>query len=76
MTRPRYVLDAVLDGVADPATLSEPARKRLGPMQPGEPPVRRLTADELAALRQEMREAGARMKARLRAREAARNAGT
>lgn len=76
MTRPRHVLDAVLDGVADPATLPERTRKRLGPMQPGEQPVRRLTREELDALRQEMQEAGARMKARLRAREAARNAGT
>ena len=76
MTRPRHVLDAVLDGVADPAALSKPARKRLDPMHPGEPPVRRLTDAELDALRQEMQEAGARMKARLRAREAARNAGT
>ncbi|EFL5392030.1 hypothetical protein AA919_004263 [Escherichia coli] len=76
MTRPRHVLDAVLDGVADPATLPEPARKRLGPMRPGEPPVRRLTDAELDALREEMREAGQRMKARLRAREAARRAAT
>lgn len=76
MTRPRYVLDAVLDGVADPAALPPSARKRLGPMQPDEPPVRRLTREELDALRQEMREAGQRMKARLRARDAARNAAT
>ncbi len=76
MTRPRYTLDAVLDGVADPAALPTSARKRLGPMQPGELPVRRLSLDELDALRQEMHEAGQRMKARLRAREAARNAGT
>ena len=76
MTRPRYVLDAVLDGLADPAALPQSARKRLGPMQPGEPPVRRLSPDELDALREEMREAGQRMKARLRARDAARNAGT
>ncbi|ECT4107448.1 hypothetical protein D5Q93_22085 [Salmonella enterica subsp. enterica serovar Muenster] len=76
MTRPRYTLDAVLDGVADPAALPTSARKRLGPMQPGEPAVRRLTREELDALRQEMQEAGARMKARLRAREVARNAGT
>lgn len=74
MTRPRYVLDAVLDGVADPATLPEPARKHLEPIREGEPPVRRLTADELDALREEMREAGQRMKERIRAREAARKA--
>ncbi|HHL0209594.1 TPA: hypothetical protein ACQZPA_005169 [Klebsiella quasipneumoniae subsp. similipneumoniae] len=76
MTRPRHVLDAVLDGIADPAALPEPARKRLDPMRPGEPPVRRLTDAELDALREEMREAGQRMKARLRAREAARRAAT
>ena len=76
MTRPRHILDAVLDGVADPAAMPEPARKRLDPMQPGEPPVRRLTREELDALRQEMQEAGARMKARLRARDAARTAAT
>lgn len=76
MTRPRYTLDAVLDGVADPAAMPEPARKRLDPIRPGEPPVRRLTADELDALRHEMQEAGARMKTRLRAREAARRAAT
>ena len=74
MTRPRHVLDAVLDGIADPAALPEPARKRLDPMRPGEPPVRRLTDAELDALREEMREAGQRMKARLRARAAAREA--
>ncbi|MFA4677255.1 hypothetical protein QMA82_16695 [Xanthomonas perforans] len=76
MTRPRHVLDAVLDGVADPAAMPEPECKRLDPVRPGEPPVRRLTDAELVALREEMREAGQRMKARLRAREAARNAGT
>ena len=76
MTRPRHVLDAVLDGVADPAAMPEPARKRLDPMRPGEPPVRRLTREELDALLQEMQEAGARMKARLRARDAARTAAT
>ncbi|MBV6885926.1 hypothetical protein KWH48_20890 [Xanthomonas campestris pv. euphorbiae] len=74
MTRPRHVLDAVLDGVADPAAMPEPARKRLDPMRPGEQPMRRLTREELDALRQEMREAGQRMKARLRARAAAREA--
>ncbi|PLJ29894.1 hypothetical protein [Klebsiella quasipneumoniae] len=76
MTRPRHVLDAVLDGVADPAAMPEPARKRLDPIRLGEPPVRRLTREELDALRQEMQKAGARMKARLRARDAARNAAT
>lgn len=74
MTRPRYTLDAVLDGVADPAALPPSARKRLGPMQPDEPPVRRLSPSELDALREEMREAGQRMKERIRAREAARKA--
>ncbi|WP_017154724.1 hypothetical protein [Xanthomonas phaseoli] len=74
MTRPRHVLDAVLDGVADPATLPDPTRKRLDPMRQGEPPVRRLSPGELDALREEMREAGQRMKARLRARAAAREA--
>lgn len=76
MTRTRYTLDAVLDGVADPAAMPEPARKRLDPIRPGEPPVRRLSPDELDTLRQEMREAGQRMKAYLRAREAARRAAT
>ena len=76
MTRPRHILDAVLDGVADPAAMPEPARKRLDPMRPGEPPVRRLTDAELDALREEMRDAGQRMKARLRARETARRAAT
>lgn len=74
MTRPRHVLDAVLDGVADPAALPEAARRRLDPIRPGEPPVRRLSLDELDALREEMREAGQRMKARLRARADAREA--
>lgn len=76
MTRPRHILDAVLDGVADSATLPEPVRKRLDPIRQGEPPVRHLTDAELDALRQEMREAAQRMKARLRAREAARSART
>lgn len=74
MTRPRHILDAVLDGVADPAAMPEPARKRLDPIRPGEPPVRRLSPAELDALREEMRDAGQRMKARLRARAAAREA--